>query len=70
MGSNADGQDDGQSGCSQPGEALPGEMAVAGLQDNGVGHNPSMWMEQRDTTCPEVLAFASHTSITSIFLNI
>lgn len=54
----------------KPGEALPGEMAAARLLDSGVGHNPSTWMKQRHITCPKVLAFALHSSITSIFLNI
>ena len=57
-------------GCSLPGEALPGEVAAAGLQDTSVGHDLATWTEQGDAACPKVLAFASHTSIASIFLNI
>lgn len=70
MAHNADEQGDGQGGCSQPGEASPGEVAAAGLQDTSIDRDLAAWMEQGDAACLEVLAFASHTSIASIFLNI
>jgi len=49
VGSDADGQSDGQSGRSQPGEAWPGEVAAAGLRDTGEDHGPATWMEQGNT---------------------